>query len=317
MEEIRNYEVLQVTPTVVAASDAGDRLERANVDVQVATAHRFPRNLTRTLNNAIAIATMNKDTAQSMGYALPRGNKPIMGPSIHLARILAQQYGNIRAEAKVVEITDRQVISRGTAWDLENNTAVSYEVRRSIINSKGQRYNDDMITVTGNAANAIAYRNAVFNIIPHSLIDSVYRAAQGVITGDLSDEVKLIQRRQGAIKHFNDQYGITEDEVVKLCGKQTPNQIGPDQIALLLGVAQALKDGDTTVEEVMASIRGTREAKNDKLTDLARQAAQKTKDAAANAKPAQAEAKQENVDKATGEVQEAAEEQTPTTETKA
>lgn len=256
MEEIKGYEVLQVeAPNPAQLVASLDRAERANIDIQVSTAKQYPRSISRCANNAVAIATMDKDTAQSCGYALPRGGKPITGPSVHLAKIIAQQYGNLRAEAKVVEITDKQVVSRGTAWDLENNYAVSFEVRRSIVGRNGNRFTDDMITVTGNAANSIAYRNAIFGIVPKSITDKAYKAAQHLITGDLSDEEKLIKRRDGAIKHFTDTYGITEEEVIKLCGKHTVNQIQADEIALLLGFAQSLKDGDTTVEELMAPFR--------------------------------------------------------------
>lgn len=256
MEEIKGYEVLQVeAPNPAQLVASLDRSERANIDIQVSTAKQYPRSISRCANNAVALVTMDKDTAQSCGYALPRGGKPITGPSVHLAKIIAQQYGNLRAEAKVVEITDKQVVSRGTAWDLENNYAVSFEVRRSIIGRNGNRFSDDMITVTGNAANSIAYRNAIFGIVPKSITDKAYKAAQHLITGDLSDEEKLIKRRDGAIKHFIDTYGITEEEVIKLCGKHTVNQIQADEIALLLGFAQSLKDGDTTVEELMAPFR--------------------------------------------------------------
>lgn len=256
MEEIKGYEVLQVeAPNPAQLVASLDRAERANIDIQVSTAKQYPRSISRCANNAVAIATMDKDTAQSCGYALPRGGKPITGPSVHLAKIIAQQYGNLRAEAKVVEITDKQVVSRGTAWDLENNYAVSFEVRRSIVGKNGNRFSDDMITVTGNAANSIAYRNAIFGIVPKSITDKAYKAAQHLITGDLSDEEKLIKRRDGAIKHFIDTYGITEEEVIKLCGKHTVNQIQADEIALLLGFAQSLKDGDTTVDELMAPFR--------------------------------------------------------------
>ena len=256
MEEIKGYEVLQVeAPNPAQLVASLDRAERANIDIQVSTAKQYPRSISRCANNAVAIATMDKDTAQSCGYALPRGGKPITGPSVHLAKIIAQQYGNLRAEAKVVEITDKQVVSRGTAWDLENNYAVSFEVRRSIVGKNGNRFSDDMITVTGNAANSIAYRNAIFGIVPKSITDKAYKAAQHLITGDLSDEEKLIKRRDGAIKHFTDTYGITEEEVIKLCGKHTVNQIQADEIALLLGFAQSLKDGDTTVDELMAPFR--------------------------------------------------------------
>lgn len=251
--ENNEYEVLQVNQdqSIIQV----DAVERANVDSQVATAKQYPRDLKRSINNSIAMATMDYNTAQSCGYALPRGGKPITGPSVHLAKLIVSNYGNLRAEAKVVQITDKQVISRGTCWDLENNVATAFEVRRSIVGKGGKRFSDDMITVTGNAANAIAYRNAVFSVIPKAITDKVYQAAQHFITGDLSDEEKLVARRKKCIDFFKDEYGITEEEVVMLCGKQTVNQIKADQIALLLGITQSLKDGDTTVEELMKPYR--------------------------------------------------------------
>lgn len=251
--ENNGYEVLQVNQdqNIIQV----DAVERANVDSQVATAKQYPRNLMRSVNNSIAMATMDYNTAQSCGYALPRGGKPITGPSVHLAKLVVSNFGNIRAEAKVVQITDKQVISRGTCWDLENNVATAFEVRRSIVGKGGKRFSDDMITVTGNAANAIAYRNAVFSVIPKAVIDKVYQAAQHFITGDLSDEEKLVARRKKCLDFFKDEYGITEEEVVMLCGKQTVNQIKADQIALLLGITQSLVDGDTTVDELMKPYR--------------------------------------------------------------
>lgn len=301
MEDIKGYEVARLQdPTPLQLAESVDSVERANIDVQVSTAHAYPRNLSRCINNSIVIVTMDRETAQTCGYALPRGGKPITGPSVHLAKVIAQQYGNLRAEARVVSVTGTQVISRGTAWDLENNYAVAFEVRRSIVGSKG-RFNEDMITVTGNAANAIAYRNAIFAVVPKAITDKVYKAAQECITGDLSDETKLLKRRDGAIKYFKEQYDISEEEVVMLCGKQTVNQIGANEIALLIGIQQSLKDGDTTVEEVMAPYRNSREVKTSKLTEMANRAASK------GAKKADSKAKEGApadavVDAETGEV---------------
>lgn len=260
---LEDYEVLPVEAQSLQSATV-DALERANVDSQVATAKQYPRNIRRSMDNSIVMATMDNETAQSCGYALPRGGKPITGPSVHLAKIIVSNWGNMRTEAKVVQITDKQIISRGTAWDLETNVASAFEVRRSIIDKKGNRFSDDMITVTGNAANSIAYRNAVFSVIPKAVVDKVYKAAQKSITGDLSNKEKLLKRRTDAISFFNDEWGITEEEVIKLCGKQTVNQIKADEIALLLGMAQSLKDGDTTVDELMKPIRESREAKHTK-----------------------------------------------------
>lgn len=260
---LENYEVLPVEDKGVQIVQI-DALERASVDSQVATAKQYPRNIKRSIDNSIVMATMNEETAQSCGYALPRGGKPITGPSVHLAKIIASNWGNMRTEAKVIQITDKQIISRGTAWDLETNVASAFEVRRSIVNSKGQRFSDDMITVTGNAANSIAYRNAVFSVVPKAVTDKVYKSAQKFITGDLSDEEKLIKKRADAINYFNDEWGITEEQVIKLCGKQTANQIKGGEIALLLGIAQSLKDGDTTVDELLAPFIPKEEKVNEK-----------------------------------------------------
>ena len=267
--ENNGYEVMQVShdQSIIQI----DAVERANVDSQVATAKQYPRDLARSVNNSIAMATMDYATAQSCGYALPRGGKPITGPSVHLAKLIVSNWGNMRAEAKVVQITDKQVISRGTCWDLENNVATAFEVRRSIVGKNGKRFTDDMITVTGNAANSIAYRNAVFSVIPKAIIDKVYQAAQHFITGDLSDEEKLVARRKKCIDFFKDEYGINEKEVVMLCGKQTVNQIKADQIALLLGITQSLKDGDTTVDELMKPYR--KEENKNSITAMAADAA--------------------------------------------
>lgn len=269
---LENYKVLPVEAQDVQIVQV-DAVERANVDSQVATAKRYPRDIRRSIDNSVVMATMNQETAQSCSYALPRGGKPITGPSVHLAKIIVSNWGNMRTEAKVVQITDKQVISRGTCWDLETNVASAFEVRRSIIGKNGQRFSDDMITVTGNAANSIAYRNAVFAVIPKAITDRVYYAAQKFITGDLSDSDKLLKVRTGVLNNFKNNYGITEEEVVKMCGKQTVNQIGADEISMLMGTIQALKDGDTTVDELMKPIRESKEAINYKIAEAAAKAA--------------------------------------------
>ena len=82
-----SYEVLPVNAEGTEVQQV-DVIERANVDTQVATAKQYPRDIKRAINNSIAMATMDVQTAQSMGYALPRGGKPITGPSVHLAKLV-------------------------------------------------------------------------------------------------------------------------------------------------------------------------------------------------------------------------------------
>lgn len=256
--ELDNYESLPVEAQKLQMVQV-DAIERANINSQISTAKQYPRDIRRSIDNSIVIATMNEETAQSCGYALPRGEKIITGPSVHLAKIMVSNWGNIRTEAKVVQITDKHVISRGTCWDLETNVASAFEVRRNIIDSKGRRFSDDMITVTGNAANSIAYRNSVFSVIPQAITNRVYEAAQRLITGDLSDADKILKKRTLIINSFKNDYAITEEEVLKLCGRQTVNQININEISTLIGILQSLKDGDTSVDYLMKPIRGVKE----------------------------------------------------------
>lgn len=234
--------VQQVSPEVVYQQD------KAAIDVQIATAKHYPRNVKRATENALAIATMDVDTAKTCTYSVPRGGKAITGPSVHLAKILAQCWGNLRVEAKVVDISATQVTSEAVCFDLENNLAIKTQVKRSIMGKHG-RYNDDMITVTGNAANAIALRNAVLSVVPRGVVDKIYNAAKQVITGDISDETKLIARRKQVVDALKDTYNVSEAEVLKAIGKQALQHITADDLVVLIGIGTAIKDGDTTVEE--------------------------------------------------------------------
>ena len=251
MQDEESTEVTIVTQEMVYAQD------KAAADIQVSTAHAYPRNVTKATTNAIAIVTIDQETAETCTYALKRGGKVISGPSVHLAKVLAQTWGNLRVDAKVVAIDATHVTSESVCWDLETNVAIKVQVKRSIVQNEyvgGQksgkmiRMNEDMITVTGNAANSIALRNAVLSVVPRGVVDKVYKEAKKAITGDLSDATKLIQRRAGAVKRFKDMYGVDEKEILALLGKNSIDLLDADDIVVLVGVDSALKSGDTTVE---------------------------------------------------------------------
>ncbi len=221
--------------------------DKAQIDVQISTAKAYPRSVKRSIENAIAVVTMDKETAQTCTYSVPRGGKAITGPSVHLAKVLAQCWGNIRVEAKVIGVSDKQLTSQAVCLDLENNLAIKVEVKRSIMTKTG-RMNDDMITVTGNAANSIALRNAILNVVPRSVVDKVYNAAKQLITGDVSDQNKMIARRKQVFDALKETYGVSEKEILSAVGKAAIDHVTVDDIVVLIGIGTAIKDGDTTVE---------------------------------------------------------------------
>lgn len=222
--------------------------DKAAIDIQVSTARAYPRNVRKCIENIIAIVTMDAETAATCNYAVPRAGKAITGPSVHLAKIIANQWGNIRCEARVIEVDNKRVTSEGICWDLENNVAIKATVKRSILTKTG-RMSEDMITVTGNAANSIALRNAILSVIPKAVVDKVYKAAIQTITGDVSSENKLVAKRAKVIKGLIEAYTVTEDEILNAVGKSSSSHLGADELAVLIGIGQAIKDGDTTVDE--------------------------------------------------------------------
>ena len=236
--------------------------EKAAIDIQIATAKAYPREIRRCVEEAIAVVTMDKATAETCNYSLPRGGKSISGPSVHLARVLAQVWGNLRVESKVINITHNQIVSQAICFDLEKNYAVKIEVRKKITNKQGQKFNDDMITVTGNAANAIAYRNAVYAVVPKAVVNKVYDASKNMITGDLSTEELLIKKRNTVLKRFQNTYNVSEKEILTVLGLETIRQIKQDELLHLIGLGQAIEDGDTTVADTFGGKKSKKKAKS-------------------------------------------------------
>lgn len=247
-DQVTDDTAIQISPDVIYHQD------KAAIDTQIATAKAYPRNITRATSNALAVATLDVETAKTCTYSVPRDGKAITGPSVHLAKILAQCWGNMRIEAKVVAIEHNQITSEGICFDLENNLAIKTQVKRSIMGRKG-RFSDDMITVTGNAANSIALRNAILSVIPKAIVDKVYNASKRTITGDVSDETKLIAKRKQVVDGLRDTYNVTEAEVLKAVGKAAIQHLTADDLVVLIGIGTAIKDGDTTVDQAFKGVK--------------------------------------------------------------
>lgn len=238
--------------------------DKAQIDTQIATAKAYPRNIKKAVEDSIFTATLDVETASSCTYSLPRGGKPISGPSVHLALILAQNWGNLRIEAKISSIDNKSITSQAVCFDLEKNIAIKVEVKRSIMTKNG-RMNDDMITVTGNAANSISLRNAILKVIPKAVVDKVSKSAKQLITGDISDETKFIKKRNSVLEGFKNTYGVTEEEILGVLGKPSTANITADDLVTLIGYAQSIKDGDSTADLIFRAKKVEAQNKEEKV----------------------------------------------------
>ena len=230
--------------------------ERAEIEIAVSTAKHFPRNEVESVDKAKTMACMNEDIAASMMYALPRAGGVIPGPSVRLAEIMMTCWKNIVIEADIAGEDARFVYAVGTCRDLESNVAARVKVRRRITKKTGQRYDDDMIGVTANAAISIAIRNALFRVIPYAYVEDVYRAAAAVATGG---STSIAQRRAQYMARLL-QMGATEERVLAVLERKQVEDITAKDLEKLIGLGTAIKDGDKTVDEVFPPIKETPQA---------------------------------------------------------
>lgn len=233
-------EILQVSNAESLAA-----LNRSEIDVQIATAKQYPRNLSQVLKNIETLATMDEETAASCFYILRRQGKPIEGPSVRMAEIIASSWGNIRVQARIIANDGKMITAQGVCHDLESNYAVSSEVKRRITDKFGKTFSEDMQVVTGNAACAIAMRNAVFKVVPSALIKKVIGKAKEVSIGEATS---LEETRAKMLAHFQ-KLGVDEKKIFDYLSVSKIDEIDTDMVVELRGLATALKEGTTTVQE--------------------------------------------------------------------
>lgn len=236
---------------IVDNSNAVQSITKAETDVQIATAKRYPRSIKKFMENATAMVTRDVVTAEGCFYRLERKDadgkpKPIEGPSVRLLEIAAACYGNIKYGARIIEEGERFIVAQGVAFDIENNVYSSTEVRRRITTKRGGRYGDDMIGVTANAACAIAKRNALNGVVPRVFVQELYEAAKRVAVGT---EATLGDRRARALTFYKDKLGVSLDRILKKLQRDGIESITLDDLERLTGIKTAIKDGDTTVDQ--------------------------------------------------------------------
>ena len=270
-------------------------LNRAEIDQQVATAKQYPRHLPTVLNQIQTYATMDVETASDCFYVLHRngGNgstQTIEGLSVRMAEIIAGAWGNLRVATRIIGNDGKTITAQAVCHDLETNVAISTEVKRSILTSKGYTYSQDMQVVTGNAAAAIAFRNAVLKVIPKAVTKRVIEEVKKVAMGQALD---LEQQRQVLIQYFA-KFNVTEQMIFDLLQITKREELDKERVFLLKGIYNAIKEGDTSVQE--AFVKPVEERR------LAEEA--KKKSAETKSKAAAAIKRQKKVDTETGEITE-------------
>lgn len=233
-----------------------ESITRGEIDIQIATAKKFPRSMTQFKKDALEMVSMDEETAASCIYRRPVGKdqqtgeqKFAEGLSIRMAEIVAACYGNLRYGAFLVEQTERFVKARGFCHDVQKNVAATSEAVESTVKKGGAPYDERMRVVVAKACLSKAARDAVFKVVPRALCRPLEDMAKQVAVGDAKT---LVTRRDQALKWCASK-GVTTERVCRALDIKGIDDIGIAQLELLTGLRTAINDGDITLEEAFPS----------------------------------------------------------------
>jgi len=240
---------------VINSVDALEAINRTEVDIAISTARAYPRNMEKAKEEIYKLATSSRETAEACFYHLERKDKDgkkidITGPSVRMTEIVVYSMGNFNSGFRVVANDGKKITAQAVSHDLERNNRVLVEVSRNILTIKGYTFSEDMQVVTGNAAGAIAWRNANFKNIPNAVWIDIQERIKKFIVGDGKE---MLKRRDSLLKKFEN-LGVSKEDVLKKLNLATVDSIDAEIMIKLFGVLTAIGEGTSSVEEVFGTV---------------------------------------------------------------
>lgn len=244
---------------LVAQQPTGlSEVDRVEIDIQIATAKKYPRVISRCMDSAMQSISHSREIAEKGFYVLRLGGDTIMGPSVRLAEIIATNWENLEYGSAPLEITDKFVRAIGFCRDREKNISYKTVKTRSIVDKYGKTYKEHLIQKTMLAAQAIAERDAICKVVPRVYVQQLYDKAQVVAEG--GDTIE--EQRKKIYESFK-QFNVKKTDLFKYVGIDDERDLGVGQLRLLRGLFVALRDNETTMDEAFQ----LKNAPTDKPTD--------------------------------------------------
>ena len=159
--------------------------EISTIQGMIFMAKQFPRD-ENAAKNRIMRACQRKELSLQAIYKYARGGSNIEGPSIRLAEVLAQAWGNIEYGVNELEQGENESVVEAFAWDLETNTrqAKRFTVPHLRMTKKGKQMLTDPRDIYENNANngARRLRACILGVIPGDIVDAAVDACKKTAT---------------------------------------------------------------------------------------------------------------------------------------
>jgi hypothetical protein len=217
---------------------------RAVQEVQAALviAKRFPRD-----HNAVYARIMQacqrKVLAEQAMYSFPRGGQVVTGPSIRMAEILAQNYGNLDFGIRELERRGNVSVAESYCWDMETNTRQTkvFEVPHEIELKGGKKKKltdprDIYELVANNGARRM--RACILGIIPGDLVEAaVDQCRKTVAKGSGEPMADRIRKMVTVFKEM----GVSQEMVAEKLGHSV-DLITAEEIVELTAIYTSIRD---------------------------------------------------------------------------
>lgn len=198
---------------IVAQSSSSREMEE--VKGQIFMARQFPRNIFAA-EKRILDACKRPALAQTAVYRYPRGGQSVEGPSIRLAEVLAQNWGNLSFGVKELEQREGESVALAYAWDLETNVRQEkvFTVPHSrYTKSKGITKLTDPRDIYELVANngARRVRACILGVIPGDIVERAVEECSRTMQGNNKGPIK--DRIAKMLEIFKEKYGVTQDQI--------------------------------------------------------------------------------------------------------
>jgi hypothetical protein len=225
-------------------------IPRAELDVQVATAKQYPRDLAAWRTGVLDALAADPNLAAVCTYSVKKGgSENVTGPSIRMAILLVSEWTNLRCRILQGRVEHGRLTARCEIWDLERNQAISTEESRSILKSArngGGRYGPEMIENAMRSAMAFAVRSAVFKIIPERLWRPLWHESQKIAQQEAAGD--LPERRKVAVSFCVNRLKVMEAQICARLGVSGVELIDAAKLVELKAVLEAIKSKATTIQ---------------------------------------------------------------------
>lgn len=236
-------------PQTQAMSTVQADSQRAVAEVQAALviAKQFPRNPIEAYDRVMN-ACQRPGLAQSAVYSYARGGTSVTGPSIRLAEMLAQNWGNIQYGIRELSSENGESTVEAFAWDVETNTRQTkvFQVPHIRYTRQGTKKLTDPRDIYELVANngARRLRACILGVIPGDVVDAAVDQCERTIHASADTSPEGVQK---LIKAF-EQFGVSKEDIESFIQRRV-DAITPANVVSLRKIFTSLRDGMSSAKD--------------------------------------------------------------------